>query len=100
MLYQPPGSSNPQRIHGAFVSDQEVHRVVEHLKSLGEPNYIEGILTNEAEEGGSDLGKAAVVAVKPTRCTMRPSPSCLKPDARLFPLFSAICVSAITAPHA
>lgn len=57
MLYQPPGTSYPQRIHGAFVSDQEVHRVVEYLKSLGEPNYIEGILTNVAEEGG-ELGEA------------------------------------------
>lgn len=52
MLYQPPGTSYPQRIHGAFVSDQEVHRVVEHIKSLGEPNYIEGVLNNVAEEGG------------------------------------------------
>ena len=52
MLYQPPGTSDPQRIHGAFVADQEVHRVVEHLKSLGEPNYIEGILNNASEEAG------------------------------------------------
>jgi S-DNA-T family DNA segregation ATPase FtsK/SpoIIIE len=51
MLYQPPGTTYPQRIHGAFVSDQEVHRVVEHLKSLGEPNYIEGVLNSVAEEG-------------------------------------------------
>ncbi|MEO8419510.1 MAG: DNA translocase FtsK 4TM domain-containing protein [Methylophilaceae bacterium] len=57
MLYQPPGTSNPQRIHGAFVADQEVHRVVECLKSLGEPNYIEGILNNAAEEGG-ETGEA------------------------------------------
>jgi S-DNA-T family DNA segregation ATPase FtsK/SpoIIIE len=52
MLYQPPGTSFPQRIHGAFVSDQEVHRVVDNLKAQGEPNYIEGILNNTAEEGG------------------------------------------------
>ncbi len=52
MLYMPPGSGYPQRIHGAFVSDKEVHAVVNHLKSLGEPNYIEGILTNETESGG------------------------------------------------
>jgi len=52
MLYQPPGTSNSQRIHGAFVSDQEVHRVVDYLKTLGEPNYIEGILTGGAEENG------------------------------------------------
>ena len=52
MLYMPPGSGYPQRIHGAFVSDKEVHAVVNHLKSLGEPNYIEGILTNETGGGG------------------------------------------------
>ncbi len=58
MLYQPPGTSNPQRIHGAFVSDQEVHRVVDYLKTLGEPNYIEGILTGGTEENG-DAGFSA-----------------------------------------
>jgi S-DNA-T family DNA segregation ATPase FtsK/SpoIIIE len=51
MLYQPPGTGYPQRVHGAFVSDSEVHRVVEYLKSIGQPNYIEGIL-NGVEEGG------------------------------------------------
>jgi S-DNA-T family DNA segregation ATPase FtsK/SpoIIIE len=56
MLYQPPGTSYPQRVHGAFVSDQEVHRVVEYLKALGEPNYIEGILTGESAEGEAGEG--------------------------------------------
>jgi S-DNA-T family DNA segregation ATPase FtsK/SpoIIIE len=55
MLYQPPGTTYPQRIHGAFVSDAEVHRVVQHLKAQGEPNYIEGILTGGTDEGG-ELG--------------------------------------------
>ena len=44
MLYLPPGTGHPLRVHGAFVSDSEVHRVVEHLKAQGEPQYIEGIL--------------------------------------------------------
>jgi DNA segregation ATPase FtsK/SpoIIIE, S-DNA-T family len=48
MLYLPPGTGHPFRVHGAFVSDAEVHRVVEHLKAQGEPQYIEGIL-----EGGT-----------------------------------------------
>lgn len=48
MLYMPPGTGLPMRAHGAFVSDEEVHRVVDHLKAQGEPNYIEGIL-----EGGT-----------------------------------------------
>ena len=55
MLYMPPGTGYPVRIHGAFVSDAEVHKVVNYLKAQGEPNYIEGILTNEVEEGGSDF---------------------------------------------
>ncbi|MEZ0210971.1 MAG: DNA translocase FtsK, partial [Methylophilus sp.] len=54
MLYLPPGSGYPQRIHGAFVSDGEVHNVVNFLKAQGEPNYIEGILTNETEGGDID----------------------------------------------
>jgi S-DNA-T family DNA segregation ATPase FtsK/SpoIIIE len=44
MLYLPPGTSMPTRIHGAFVSDQEVHRVVEALKKSAAPNYIEEVL--------------------------------------------------------
>ena len=58
MLYQPAGSGYPQRIHGAFVSDQEVHKVVNYLKSHGEPKYIEGILTNEMSESG-DYGDSS-----------------------------------------
>ena len=63
MLYLPPGSGYPQRIHGAFVSDGEVHNVVNFLKAQGEPNYIEGILTNETEGGDMDsLGGGDVSA--------------------------------------
>jgi S-DNA-T family DNA segregation ATPase FtsK/SpoIIIE len=51
MLYLPPGTGYPQRVHGAFVADAEVHKVVEHLKSRGAPQYIEGILEGGDEEG-------------------------------------------------
>ena len=44
MLYMPPGTSMPERVHGAFVDDHEVHRVVQYLKSLGDPNYVDEIL--------------------------------------------------------
>ena len=44
MLYLPPGTSLPVRVHGAFVSDQEVHRVVKHIKKSGMPRYIDEIL--------------------------------------------------------
>src|SRR5210317_118902 len=46
MLYLPPGTSVPERVHGAFVDDHEVHAVIEYVKSLGEPRYIDEI-TNE-----------------------------------------------------
>jgi S-DNA-T family DNA segregation ATPase FtsK/SpoIIIE len=60
MLYMPSGTGLPIRVHGAFVSDDEVHRVVNYLKSQGEPNYIEGLLeggTVDGEEGA--LGDGA-----------------------------------------
>jgi S-DNA-T family DNA segregation ATPase FtsK/SpoIIIE len=45
MLYLPPGTAMPERVHGAFVSDDEVHRVVAHLRqNSGGPDYIEGVL--------------------------------------------------------
>ncbi|MDO5087576.1 MAG: DNA translocase FtsK 4TM domain-containing protein [Comamonadaceae bacterium] len=56
MLYQPAGTGLPQRVHGAFVGDDEVHRVVEYLKSQGEPNYIEGVL-----EGGTTDGEGGLL---------------------------------------
>jgi S-DNA-T family DNA segregation ATPase FtsK/SpoIIIE len=49
MLYLPPGSGLPTRVHGAFCSDDEVHRVVSDWKRRGEPDYIEGLL----DEGSS-----------------------------------------------
>jgi S-DNA-T family DNA segregation ATPase FtsK/SpoIIIE len=63
MLYMPSGTGLPIRVHGAFVSDEEVHRVVKYLKEQGgEPNYIEGVLeggTVDGEDGdglGGDAG--------------------------------------------
>ncbi len=49
MLYMPPGSGLPVRVHGAFVSDDEVHRVVADWKRRGQPDYIDGLL----EEGNN-----------------------------------------------
>jgi len=67
MLYLPPGSGVPNRVHGAFVSDDEVHRVVADWKRRGEPRYIDGLLDEgsatpvtagelqaEAAEGGDE----------------------------------------------
>jgi S-DNA-T family DNA segregation ATPase FtsK/SpoIIIE len=62
MLYLPSGTGLPIRVHGAFVSDDEVHRVVAYLKEQGgEPNYIEGVLEGgvvDGEDGGALGGEA------------------------------------------
>lgn len=53
MLFLPGGTSIPERVHGAFVSDEEVHKVVDNLKLSGEPEYIDDILRGPSE-GGAD----------------------------------------------
>ncbi len=68
MLYLPPGTAIPTRVHGAFVSDQEVHRVVQALKKHAAPNYIEAVLegpsqpipgiSGEEDEAGGSGGDA------------------------------------------
>ncbi|RYF36828.1 MAG: DNA translocase FtsK, partial [Comamonadaceae bacterium] len=60
MLYMASGSGLPVRVHGAFVSDEEVHRVVAYLKEQGgEPNYIEGVLEGGTVDGEDGIGGAA-----------------------------------------
>ena len=62
MLYLPPGTGFPQRVHGAFVADQEVHKVVAYLKKLARPQYVDSVLEgveSEAEgEGALEGGDA------------------------------------------
>ncbi|MCV6622286.1 MAG: DNA translocase FtsK 4TM domain-containing protein [Cellvibrionaceae bacterium] len=70
MLYLPPGTSVPTRVHGAFVDDHEVHKIVSDWKRRGEPAYIDGVvdestneipvpgLATEGEEGGADESDA------------------------------------------
>ncbi len=52
MLFLQPGTGVPMRVHGAFVADNEVHKVVGFLKKNGKPNYDQSILTGEFESGG------------------------------------------------
>ena len=61
MLYLAPGTGLPVRVHGAFVSDDEVHRVVNYLKTQGAPNYIEGILEGGVLDGDALPGEGAGV---------------------------------------
>ncbi len=59
MLYMASGTGLPIRVHGAFVSDEEVHRVVSYLKSQGEPDYIEGVLEGGTVDGEDGPGGEA-----------------------------------------
>jgi DNA segregation ATPase FtsK/SpoIIIE, S-DNA-T family len=55
MLYMASGTGLPIRVHGAYVSDEEVHRVVSYLKTQGEPDYIDGVLEGGTVDGEVDL---------------------------------------------
>jgi DNA segregation ATPase FtsK/SpoIIIE, S-DNA-T family len=55
MLYLPGGTSIPERVHGAFVDDHEVHSVVENLKSRGEPDYLDEIIRGPSEGGAEAI---------------------------------------------
>ncbi|HJQ61477.1 MAG TPA: DNA translocase FtsK 4TM domain-containing protein [Burkholderiales bacterium] len=54
MLFLPPGTGFTQRVHGAFVADQEVHKVVDHLKKLAQPHYVESVLEGSDVEGSEE----------------------------------------------
>jgi S-DNA-T family DNA segregation ATPase FtsK/SpoIIIE len=93
MLFMPPGAGHPMRVHGAFVSDGEVHRVVEYLKAQGTPQYIEGLLEGgiaaDGDEGVSlDGGDAEAdpmydQAVQVVLKTRRPSISLVQRHLRI-----------------
>jgi DNA segregation ATPase FtsK/SpoIIIE, S-DNA-T family len=59
MLYMPPGTGQPMRAHGAFVSDNEVQRVVDWLKERSTPNYIDEIIDGPAESAEGGFGEDA-----------------------------------------
>ena len=93
MLYMPPGSGHPMRVHGAFVSDSEVHHVVDYLKEQGEPQYVEGLLAGatggDGEEGAAVEGADAEAdpmydqAVAVVLKTRRPSISLVQRHLRI-----------------
>jgi len=94
MLFLAPGTGLPVRVHGAFVSDSEVHRVVEHLKKVAVPEYVEGMLDAPSAEGGaageSDAAEAGAEddpmydqAVEIVLKTRRPSISLVQRHLRI-----------------
>ncbi len=68
MLYLPPGTAMPERVHGAFVSDDEVHRVVKHLKSVSStPSYMPGVLDEvQTTHDGHVIGATGLPEAAPT----------------------------------
>jgi S-DNA-T family DNA segregation ATPase FtsK/SpoIIIE len=93
MLFLAPGTGLPIRVHGAFVADEEVHHVVDHLKKVGPPDYVEGVLdgpaTDDAEIGAGDAGGDAEAdpmydqAVEVVLKTRRPSISLVQRNLRI-----------------
>jgi S-DNA-T family DNA segregation ATPase FtsK/SpoIIIE len=93
MLYLAPGTGLPTRVHGAFVSDDEVHRVVDHLKKVAKPEYIKDVLSappsEPADIGGGDAGGDAEAdpmydqAVEVVLKTRRPSISLVQRHLRI-----------------
>jgi S-DNA-T family DNA segregation ATPase FtsK/SpoIIIE len=93
MLYLAPGTGLPIRVHGAFVADDEVHRVVDYLKQLAPPQYLEEILSPPAGEsagegdfGGSDDAEADALydqAVEIVLKSRRPSISLVQRHLRI-----------------
>jgi S-DNA-T family DNA segregation ATPase FtsK/SpoIIIE len=62
MLYLPPGTATPERVHGAFVDDHEVHRVVEWLRTQGRPEYLQGVLEDVQTLGdGKVIGESGLL---------------------------------------
>ena len=100
MLYLPPGTATPERVHGAFVDDHEVHKVVKWLRAQGEPKYIDGVLEEvqslgdgkvinesglpeEAEEGEGDFDELYDKAVHLVTTTRRASISGVQRHLRI-----------------
>ncbi|WP_310449669.1 DNA translocase FtsK [Sulfuritalea sp.] len=93
MLFLAPGTGLPVRVHGAFVADEEVHHVVDHLKKVGPPDYIDGLLdgpaTDDTEVGAGDTAGDAESdpmydqAVEVVLKTRRPSISLVQRHLRI-----------------
>jgi S-DNA-T family DNA segregation ATPase FtsK/SpoIIIE len=92
MLYLAPGTGLPVRVHGAFVSDDEVHRVVEYLRKIGKPEFATDILAapagEAAEAGGEEGGDVETdpmydQAVQVVLKTRRPSISLVQRHLRI-----------------
>jgi S-DNA-T family DNA segregation ATPase FtsK/SpoIIIE len=97
MLFLAPGTGLPVRVHGAFVADEEVHHVVDHLKKVGPPDYVEGLLDgpvgddaevgaghgNDGASGDAEADPMYDQAVEIVLKTRRPSISLVQRHLRI-----------------
>lgn len=89
MLYLPPGAGVPMRVHGAYVADEEVHRVVAAWRSVGSPEYCEGVVdeqggeSGQQGEGGGELDPLYDEAVRVVTETRRASISLVQRRLRI-----------------
>ena len=87
MLFLPPGTGYPLRVHGAFVADNEVHKVVDYWKQFGEPNYVDDILSPASEDfqlsGGSERDPLFDQAVEVILRTKKATVSSLQRHLRI-----------------
>ena len=104
MLYLPPGTSVPERIHGCFVDDHEVHKVVADWKRRGEPNYLKRLPTKPLFRPSQYQAIAAEKRPKTTQnlihCMTKPWPLCsraAKPRSHLYSASSEWVTTALRA---
>ena len=87
MLFLPPGTGYPLRVHGAFVADNEVHKVADYWKQFGEPNYVDDILSPTSEDfqlsGGSERDPLFDQAVEVILRTKKATVSSLQRHLRI-----------------
>ena len=87
MLFLPPGTGYPQRVHGAFVADNEVHKVADYWKQFGEPNYVDDILSPASEDfqlsGGNERDPLFDQAVEVILRTKKATVSSLQRHLRI-----------------
>ena len=87
MLFLPPGTGYPLRVHGAFVADNEVHKVADYWKQFGEPNYVDDILSPATEDfqlsGGNERDPLFDQAVEVILRTKKATVSSLQRHLRI-----------------
>ena len=100
MLFLPPGSSRLTRVHGAFVTETEINRVVDFWKEQATPEYDQSFLIAPPSDEDGGRSRRSRRATSRTRCTRRPCAWCWRWARRPPPRCSAACAWATAAPRA